>query len=179
MKKSPVGHTEQSERQFRWNKQYVRRHQGLAWQLSHKLSKIWSESILVSGRKPHAHYAGVKLCCISLRWSTFCCKIHRRLSLRSGCIGYPIFCICRLINWKRINETALSICDDEKAIWQSFILRYPHYSSAGEKQFICFTAAACWQKERFICFTPGLCCSEQRNAKWKSCCFFLRQRRTR
>lgn len=22
----------------------------------------------------------------------------------------------------------------------------PHYSSAGEKQFICFTAAACWQK---------------------------------
>lgn len=32
------------------------------------------------------------------------------------------------------------------------------YSSAGEKQFICFTAAACWQRPHFICITPGLNC---------------------
>lgn len=60
-----------------------------------------------------------------------------------------------------------------------FYLTLPHYSSAGEKQFICFTAAAFWQKEHFICITPGLDCSEQQNAKSNPCCCFFRQRSTR
>lgn len=39
MKKSPVGQTEQPEKRLRWNKQYVHRREGVARQLSHKLTK--------------------------------------------------------------------------------------------------------------------------------------------
>lgn len=56
-----------------------------------------------------------------------------------------------------------SDCDDEEGNMTVFYLTLPHYSSAGEKQFICFTAAACWQNVLFICITPGLNCSEQQN----------------
>lgn len=40
MKKSPSGQTEQSERRFRRNKQFLHRHEGVALWLSHKLGKI-------------------------------------------------------------------------------------------------------------------------------------------
>lgn len=36
-----------------------------------------------------------------------------------------------------------------------FYLTLLHYSSAGEKQFICFTAAACWQKEHSFVLPLG------------------------
>lgn len=123
MKKSPVGQTERSERRFRWNKQYVRRREGLARQLSHKWTQIWSESALVSESRPHAHHAGAEHRRIS---SLLYLRTHLLWSADVWACGAAAaagrsFCICR--NLKKNEWSSFSACDDEKAIWQTFILR--------------------------------------------------------
>lgn len=107
MKKSPVGQAEQSERHFRRKKQYVHWLQGLAQQLSYKWTTIGGERILVAERKAKQalNRAAIKL----LLWDLW---------------------IVWLVSWPPKPSKAekewtkqRSPCDDEKAVWQSFILR--------------------------------------------------------